>query len=921
MGKIYRGLTEDEILQLKSQSCLADDWGKVFVAEDFTTEYVHHTRFSGEVKLGVFQSDFTLPGGIKKHAGLRHVTLHNVTVGDNCCIENIQNYIANYEIGDNAFIENVDIILVDGRTTFGNGVEVAVLNETGGREVLINDKLSAHQAYILALYRHRPELIDRMKKITDYYSNKHASTVGTIGNHVMILNTGSIKNVRIGDCCHICGTCRLSNGSVNSNAVAPVHIGHGVICDDFIISSGSHVDDGALLTRCFVGQACQLGHNYSASDSLFFSNCQGENGEACAIFAGPYTVTHHKSTLLIAGMFSFMNAGSGSNQSNHMYKLGPIHQGTLERGAKTTSDSYILWPARVGAFSLVMGRHVNHADTSNLPFSYLIEQQNTTFLVPGVNLRSVGTIRDAQKWPKRDKRKDPNKLDYINYNLLSPYTIQKMFKGRFILKDLKRVSGETSETYSYQSAKIKNSSLNSGIRYYEIAIHKFLGNSIIKRLEGIKFQSNEEIRQRLKPDTEIGLGEWVDISGLIAPKSEIEKLMAGIESGEINRLKEINARFAEMHNNYYTYEWTWAYNKIQEFKNFFDLVGDYAKVGYAHFDALSRDGYALSSWYRNVGEKEGTPLPEIIGIHSHFHPEDRAVMLDFLDKVIKGESSKLCRDMRIRRADGNYTWTRVNVLVRNYLPQDNIIEMLCINFDITQLKETERMLIQAKEKAEESDRLKSAFLANMSHEIRTPLNAIVGFSSMLQEADNPEEKLQYVTIIEENNKRLLQLISDILDLSKIEAGTFDFTFEKVNAKRLCNELYQAMQMRTSPQVELRLSPDLPDLQLTSDKSRLYQVLSNFVVNALKFTSEGSITISYQIKGKEAKFSVEDTGIGIEPEKQTAVFNRFVKLNNFIPGTGLGLSICQSIITQLGGKIGVDSEPGKGSCFWFTHPLG
>ena len=248
-----------------------------------------------------------------------------------------------------------------------------------------------------------------------------------------------------------------------------------------------------------------------------------------------------------------------------MYKLGPIHQGTLERGAKTTSDSYILWPARVGAFSLVMGRHVNHADTSNLPFSYLIEQQNTTYLVPGVNLRSVGTIRDAQKWPKRDKRTDPNRLDYINYNLLSPYTIQKMFKGRSILKDLKRVSGETSEIYSYQSAKIKNSSLNSGIRYYEIAIHKFLGNSIIKRLEGINFKDNEEIRRRLKPDTEIGVGEWVDIAGLIAPKSEVEKLITGIESGEINRLKSMNARFAEMHDNYYTYEWTWAYHKIQEF--------------------------------------------------------------------------------------------------------------------------------------------------------------------------------------------------------------------------------------------------------------------------------------------------------------------------------------------------------------------
>ena len=561
----YRRLTEDEVLQLKSQSCLADDWNKVAVAEEFTTEFVHHTRFSGEVKLGVFHSDFILPGGIKKHSGLRHVTLHNVTVGDNCCIENIQNYIANYEIGNNTFIENVDIILVDGLTQFGNGVETAVLNETGGREVLINDKLSAHQAYILALYRHRPELISRMKEITDYYSNKHASAVGTIGNHVMILNTGSIKNVRIGDFCRICGTCRLYNGSINSNESAPVHIGHGVICDDFIISSGSHVDDGAMLTRCFVGQACQLGHNYSASDSLFFSNCQGENGEACAIFAGPYTVTHHKSTLLIAGMFSFMNAGSGSNQSNHMYKLGPIHQGTLERGAKTTSDSYILWPARVGAFSLVMGRHVNHADTSNLPFSYLIEQQNTTYLVPGVNLRSVGTIRDAQKWPKRDKRTDPNRLDYINYNLLSPYTIQKMFKGRSILKELKRVSGETSEIYSYQSAKIKNSSLNSGIRYYEIAIHKFLGNSIIKRLEGINFKDNEEIRRRLKPDTEIGVGEWVDIAGLIAPKSEVEKLIDGIESGEINRLKSMNACFAAMHDNYYTYEWTWAYHKIQEF--------------------------------------------------------------------------------------------------------------------------------------------------------------------------------------------------------------------------------------------------------------------------------------------------------------------------------------------------------------------
>lgn len=365
---------------------------------------------------------------------------------------------------------------------------------------------------------------------------------------------------------------------------------------------------------------------------------------------------------------------------------------------------------------------------------------------------------------------------------------------------------------------------------------------------------------------------------------------------------------------------TIAYNKIQEFKNFFELVGDYAKVGYAHFDALSRNGYALSSWYKNVGEEEGTPLPEIIGIHSHFHPEDRAIMLDFLAKVVKGESTKLCRDVRIRRADGSYTWTRVNVLVRNYRPQDNVIEMLCINFDITQLKETEQMLIKAKEKAEEADRLKSAFLANMSHEIRTPLNAIVGFSSMLEEAEDQEEKHQYITIIEDNNKLLLQLISDILDLSKIEAETFDIIPKRVNAKQLCNDLFQAMQMKTSPQVELRLKDNLPELTFTSDKNRLYQVLLNFVTNALKFTSEGNITIDYQIDGNEVKFSVQDTGMGIEPEKQEAIFTRFVKLNSFIPGTGLGLSICQSIVTQLGGKIGVESEPGKGSCFWFTHPI-
>lgn len=561
----YRALTQEEIGRLEAQACTAADWNDVQVAEAFTPDYVHHTRFSGKIRLGVFEGEFRLAGGVCKHAGLSYAALHNVTVGDNCFIENVKNYIANYEIGESVFIENVDIILVDKKSRFGNGVEVSVLNETGGREVMIHDRLSAHQAYIMALYRHRPLLIGRMKALIEAYAEAHASETGSIGNRVSIVNSGYIKNVRIGDCCEIEGAGRLKNGTVNSNASDPVHIGYGVVCDDFIISSGAHIEDGTMITRCFVGQACRMGHNYSASDSLFFSNCQEENGEACAIFAGPFTVTHHKSTLLIAGMFSFMNAGSGSNQSNHMYKLGPIHQGAMERGAKTTSDSYILWPARIGAFSLVMGRHVNHPDTSDLPFSYLIEDKNTTYLAPGVNLRSVGTIRDAQKWPKRDLRKDPLRLDQINYNLLSPYTIQKMMKGREILKELARVSGETSETYSYQSAKIKNSALNKGIRFYETAIHKFLGNSVIKRLEKIRFQSDEEIRKRLLPDTPVGSGEWVDISGLIAPKSEIERLMSDIETGVLSTVDQIHDRFADMHAHYYTYEWTWAYEKMLEF--------------------------------------------------------------------------------------------------------------------------------------------------------------------------------------------------------------------------------------------------------------------------------------------------------------------------------------------------------------------
>lgn len=565
MGTHYRSLSNEEIKALELNNCSHENWSQVFVKSRFVPNYIKNTQFSGDIYIGVLEKNFLLTGGLKKHACINNSVIHNCIIGDNVVIENIQNYIANYQIGDDSFIQNIDVILVDGKTSFGNGIEVNVLNETGGNEVHINDKLSSHFAYIYALYKDRPQLVEQMKVIIDAYTKEQSSDMGIIGNNCKIVNVGYIKNVKIGSHCKITGAMKLKNGCINSNEIAPVYIGRNVIAEDFIISSGSHIDGGSIITRCFVGQACALGHGYTASDSLFFSNCQGENGEACALFAGPFTVTHHKSTLLIASMFSFMNAGSGSNQSNHLYKLGPIHHGLVERGAKTTSNSYVQWPAKVGTFSLIMGRHYKHSDTSNLPYSYLIEKDNTTYISPGINLRSVGTIRDAKKWPQRDNRKDVVNLDFINFNLLSPFTIQKVFAGIDILNGLKTNSGEDSEIYSFQSCIITNRALKRGLSLYKIAIHKFLGNSIIKKLEKTLFKSNQEIREQLKPKTNIGLGDWMDLAGLIAPQTEIDSLLNAIEKGQIKTLLEINNAFKTMHENYYEYEWTWAWDKIQKF--------------------------------------------------------------------------------------------------------------------------------------------------------------------------------------------------------------------------------------------------------------------------------------------------------------------------------------------------------------------
>ena len=369
-----------------------------------------------------------------------------------------------------------------------------------------------------------------------------------------------------------------------------------------------------------------------------------------------------------------------------------------------------------------------------------------------------------------------------------------------------------------------------------------------------------------------------------------------------------------------TTETTSAYTKIQEFEHLFLLIGDYAKVGFAHFNIMTRDGYAQNTWYRNLGEKENTPMPQVIGVYSHVHPEDCAVLKQFVGQVKEGKATSLSKEVRINRGNGKYSWTSINVMVRDYRPQDGVIEMLCINYDITPLKETEQKLIIARDKAEELDRLKSAFLANMSHEIRTPLNSIVGFSSLLAETDDREERQEYIKIVETNNELLLQLVSDILDLSKIESGTFDFVRSDLDVNESCMKIIKSMEMKVPETVDLVFEKYMPDCHIYTDKNRFMQVITNFINNALKFTKQGTIALGYeQTAPHEIKFYVRDTGFGIPKEKIDSIFERFVKLNTFVQGTGLGLSICKSLVSQMGGKIGVESTEGEGSCFWFTHP--
>ena len=563
MASKFCPLSANQIETLTAQGCTCEDWSKVCVAEKFNPATVNSTHFSGKVQLGVFNKKITFPGGLTEQAGINDATIHNCTIGDNTYINHIRGYIANYVIENDVIIENVDLLAVEGQSSFGNGTEITVLNEAGGREIPIYDNLCAHTAYIIAVYRHRQKVVKKLKAMIADYSSSVSSSMGLVARGARIINCRAIKNVKIGPASQLEEVDRLENGSLNSCQKDPLYIGAGVIAKDFIVCSGTKITERVIISKCFVGQGCILAKQYLAENSAFFANCEGFNGEACSIFAGPYTVTHHKSTLLIAGLFSFFNAGSGSNQSNHMYKLGPVHQGVLERGSKTGSNSYILWPAKVGPFTIVTGKHYNNPDTSDMPFSYLKESKGQSILIPGVNLKSVGTIRDARKWPKRDRRKSSKNLDYINFKLLNPCTVQKMIKACELLKNLKTAAKHSEDFFLYNNVKIKKSPSEKATTLYQAGIDKFLGNCLIHHLGKTEFKNDKEIQKILKPETEYGKGNWVDLAGLLTPKELTEELLDNIENDTVDTLDQIDKTFRSMYENYPKYEWSWAVELLQ----------------------------------------------------------------------------------------------------------------------------------------------------------------------------------------------------------------------------------------------------------------------------------------------------------------------------------------------------------------------
>ena len=560
----YRPLTSEEIEVLKSNDCWAEDWTSINVSEDFKPNYMHRVMLYGEVNIGAFNKNVEVSQGFVKHSGINNATLRNVTIGDDCLIENVGNFINNYTIGDDCYISNISTMETTEGATFGEGNLVSVLNEVGEGNVILFSDLNSQLAAFMVKHFSDKELKENIRQLIKTDIENKAPERGQIGSNVKIVNTKEITNCVINDLCEVNGASRLSDCTLLGSVHGNVYIGTGVIIENSIIAEGSSVINSVKIQDCFVGEACQLSNGFTASASVFFANSYMSNGEACAAFCGPFTASHHKSSLLIGGMFSFYNAGSATNFSNHAYKMGPMHWGTLERGSKTASGAYLLMPATLGSFSVCFGKLMHHPNTRNLPFAYLIADGDKMFLIPGRNITTVGLYRDIKKWPKRDLRAQENRKSIVNFDWLSPFSVGEILKGKKILESLREVTGDNVSQYLYHEYIIPATSLHKGIKYYDIALRIYMG-AVLKRV----LKRDPAITP---PSTQTGVGDWDDLSGLLLPVSEEDRIIADLKDGTIETIQELIRRFEEIDANYREYQWAWTYKMICDYYHISEIT-------------------------------------------------------------------------------------------------------------------------------------------------------------------------------------------------------------------------------------------------------------------------------------------------------------------------------------------------------------
>ena len=558
---LYRNLTKREIKELEKNGCKAAQWPDIKVAEPFNASRIYNVTFYGSVQIGKLDDRVEYSSGVFRPSGIKNSSISDCKLGHNVYINNVTN-LANYDIGEKVILEDIGSLFISGKTSFGNGSELEILNEGGGRDLPIFENLNAQLAYILVNYQHDPELIEKLHKMIDQQVKASESDRGKIADNVEIKHTTWIENVNIGDSTKIIATKKLVNGTIISNAEDPVEIDNCALAENFVIQEGSYIGTDTLIDNCFIGQSVKIDKQFSAENSAFFANSGLYHGESCGLFAGPYTVSHHKSSLLIAGMFSFYNAGSGTNQSNHMYKLGPVHQGILERGCKTGSFSYLLWPSRVGAFSAVMGKHTGNFDISDFPFSYIEKIDGESILSPAMNLITVGTLRDSRKWPNRDKRKG-SKRDLINFALFSPYTLGKILKGRKKIEELYENASKKQKYITYSGVKIKRLLLRAAKKYYRIPIKIFIGDQLLKQMEKKNLKSNDAIKTSASTKMPLDT-KWIDIFGMLAPYDKVEDILDDIKNSQLETLENILAQFSNLHQEYEQLTWQWAVSLIEK---------------------------------------------------------------------------------------------------------------------------------------------------------------------------------------------------------------------------------------------------------------------------------------------------------------------------------------------------------------------